>query len=351
MKIVVSAIEPSANIHLQTLMTYLRGHDIEICGVFDTNTIQHFHSLYSLSEFAAMGFLGVVARIPFLRRVQKEIVNLAKDADKVLLMDSSSFNLPIAKAIKHKGYKAEVIYYILPQVWIWKPWRAKILEQYCDRLAAIFPFEVQYYTSKVEFVGNPLLDTLPSARTKKRHTGEIAFLPGSRRAEIAYLFPIFVELASILRARGLRTTLAVPTVFKNTDLQSLYGDVSGFDIEYDALCALQKSDFAFICSGTATLQAALLGVPFALVYKARKLDYALASLLVRPRYIGLANIFLDKMGKPPLHVELRQNDVTIKHLLGAFEQADNIDFIQAAACLREYLQQGSSQKVAQWLAS
>ena len=125
MKIVVSALEPSANVHLSVLLSHLQTHDIELCGVFDSNIVQGFQSLYSLADFAVMGFLGVVGKIPFLRHVQREIVNLAKDADKVLLMDSSSFNLPIAKMIKQQGYRAEVIYYILPQVWIWKPWRAK----------------------------------------------------------------------------------------------------------------------------------------------------------------------------------------------------------------------------------
>ena len=349
MKIVVSALEPSANVHLSVLLSHLQTHDIELCGVFDSNIVQGFQSLYSLADFAVMGFLGVVGKIPFLRHVQREIVNLAKDADKVLLMDSSSFNLPIAKMIKQQGYRAEVIYYILPQVWIWKPWRAKTLERYCDRLAAIFPFETACYQSKVEFVGNPLLDTLPPARTAPTNSREIAFLPGSRRAEIAYLFPIFAEVAQILRAQGYTTTLIVPAVFQKTDLGSLYGDVSGFQISYNAPETLQRCDFAFVCSGTATLQAALMGIPFVLAYKARALDYALAAFVVRPRYIGLANIMFDKMGKAPLHVELRQNDVNRDNLLAAFEHTDAGACIAAARELRDYLQSGSSQKVAQWL--
>lgn len=349
MKIVVSALEPSANVHLNVLLSHLQHHDIELCGVFDSNLVQGFQSLHSLAEFAVMGFLGVIGKIPFLRHVQREIVNLAKDADKVLLMDSSSFNLPIAKAIKQHGYTAEVIYYILPQVWIWKPWRAKTLERYCDRLAAIFPFETACYQSKVEFVGNPLLDTLPPARVSPTNSREIAFLPGSRRAEIAYLFPVFAEVAQILRTQGYTTTLIVPAVFQKTDLHTLYGDVSGFQIAYDTPATLQRCDFAFVCSGTATLQAALMGIPFVLAYKARALDYALAAFVVRPRFIGLANIMFDKMGKAPLHVELRQNDVNRDNLLAAFAHADSNVCITAARELRDYLQSGSSQKVAQWL--
>ncbi len=318
-------------------------------GIFDPHILPHSTPICTSQEFSVMGFSDVLYKIPFIIRIKKEMLKAASYADKILLMDSSSFNIPLAKNIKKKGYKGEIIYYILPQVWVWKQWRARILEQYCDKLAAILPFETSYYQSKAQFVGNPLLDELPSLEDIKHGNKEVAFLPGSRATEIRHLFPIFAQVATILRAEGYTTTLIIPHALKDKNIESLYGNIDGFHISFDAISILSRCFFAFICSGTATLQAALLGTPFVLAYRTKPFDYWIARTFINPKYVGLANILCHKMGKNIFHQELLQNDVNIHSLLYAFRNTKRDIFLQTAYDLRNYLQHGSAEIVAKWL--
>jgi len=163
MKLLVSALEASSNLHLKELLKHTG--DIEIIGIFD-KTIPYGTPIYDISEMAIMGFVDAIKKIRWFYRVADEMVALAKDADKILLMDSSGFNLPLAKKLKTTYPNKEIIYYILPQVWASRVGRVKKLELYCDRLLGILPFEVAYYPQKkVQYVGHPLLDEI-TTRTK-----------------------------------------------------------------------------------------------------------------------------------------------------------------------------------------
>jgi len=109
---------------------------------------------------------------------------------------------------------------------------------------------------------------------------------------------------------------------------------------------LAQADFAFVCSGTATLEAALIGTPFCLNYIAKKLDYFIGRKFVKLPYIGLANIFFEKMGKEAIHKEFLQEEVTAKNLLQEYHTMDTHKFFNDSKLLREYLQHGSSKMVA-----
>ena len=123
MKILVSSLEASANLHLKEILTHIDG--VEICGIFDK---RFGAALYDSKEFSAMGFVEILPLIFKAKRALKQMVELAKTCDKVLLIDSPAFNLPLAKAIKEANLKCEIIYYILPQVWAWKPKRVAKVE-------------------------------------------------------------------------------------------------------------------------------------------------------------------------------------------------------------------------------
>ncbi len=339
MKLLVSALEPSSNAHLKSLVPFLEGR-AELLGVFDP---QFGKPLYKPSEFSVMGFSDVVRNVGFFWNARREMIRLASEADKVLLMDSSSFNIPLAQAIKKRYPKKEIIYYILPQVWAWKPWRAKIIEESCDFLAGILPFEIECYKHKAHYVGHPLLDVLPPARTALPDTEAVAFMPGSRLGEIGRIFPIFREVAREIKGRKI---LIIPPFYKGQDLGGIYGDVSDFELSFQAHSSLQEASFAFICSGTATLEAALMGVPLVLAYKTRALDYLIAKYLVNVRYVGLANIFETRRGESPLHEELLQNELSAENLLRAYKECDRGRFLERSLALRNYLKDGSSRRVA-----
>jgi lipid-A-disaccharide synthase len=131
MKILVSAIERSANIHLKEILKHL---DAQIVGIYDKSLGEPICDLQSLS---IMGFIDALKKLPLFLELKEEMVSLAKDTDKVLLIDSSGFNMPLAKKIKQKYPNIEIIYYILPQAWAWRKKRIKELEKYIDRLCSI----------------------------------------------------------------------------------------------------------------------------------------------------------------------------------------------------------------------
>jgi len=343
MKILVSALETSSNIHLEALGKHL-SNEHELIGIFDKSL---GNPNYDITQLAIMGFVDAIKKLPFFLNLKKEMVELARDADKILLMDSSAFNLPLAKSIRKKYPDKEIIYYILPQAWVWKKGRIKKLEKICDKLCSILPFEQKLYTNKdkISYVGHPLLDEIKHFKSNIQSSNTIAFMPGSRKTEIKNHMPVFKELAQKFKDKNL--VLIIPAKFDEAFIEKTYGDLSDFTISKDSHKALQESEFAFICSGTATLEAALIGTPFVLSYIAKSFDYFIGSKIVNIPYIGLANIFFDRMGKPTIHKELFQEKVTADSLYEEYELMDREKFFQNSQLLRDYLQNGSSSKVAQ----
>lgn len=410
MRILVTALEPSANLHLKEVLKafWAEYGEFELCGIYDENLCAEFEAnlkqkskenfsensqetlnlnsvsnsqeplnsgdtpnlkgvkinkpLHSSHEFSAMGFVEVLPLIFKAKRAIKELTSLAferqnaqKSFDAVLCIDSPAFNIPFAKALNAAGVRAKKIYYILPQVWAWKKGRIPIIEANFDELASILPFDGQFF-SKSTFVGHPLLDELKEFKdesdfetilSKEESKKTLSFLPGSRRSEIKRLMPVFRELA--LNFKG-EKILCVPP-FNLARLDELYGDTKGFKVVTNTPQALKKSDFAFICSGTATLEAALIGTPFILAYKAKAIDVFIARLFVRLKHIGLANIMCDFAGKNELNPEFLQNEVSAKNLFEAYRKFDFKEFFDKVSFLKNYLRFGSAKNVAKMLAN
>ena len=390
MKYLISCLEPSANLHFKEVLAHLKKLDpaCEICGIFDEKLGS---PIYKSSEFSAMGFIEILPLILKAKRAIAQMTRLAAECDRVLLIDSPAFNLPLARAIKESGARAEISYYILPQVWAWKPHRAEKLKAFCDNLLSIWPFEAKFFgadcegdkgavsqeakskdsalqetkdkdaapkedaarqssqsaeTAKYSFVGHPLLDEITLRKQSYDKQSKIAFMPGSRKAEISRLMPIFRALAPKFE-NSERTLIIPPHLMDQRD--EIYGPLDGFSIANDTPATLKDCDFAFICSGTATLEAALIGTPFVLCYKARAFDVWLARKLVKLKHVGLANIIFDFLGEEPLHEELLQSEVSAQNLLATYERCDAAKFKLASKKLRDYLKFGSSENVAKIL--
>ena len=342
MKLLVCAMETSSNIHLKELKKYLND-DIKFVGVFDKEL---GNPLYDLTALAIMGIVDALKKLRFFFKLRDELVELARDCDKVLLMDSSGFNLPLAKKLRETYPNKEIVYYILPQAWAWKKGRVKKLEAYCSKLCSIIPFESEMYSDKekITYVGHPLLDEITEFKKELSKTNKIAFMPGSRKTEITNLIPIFKEL--IKRIPNKEYILIIPSKFDDAYIKKIYGDISGFTISRNAHKTLIESEYAFICSGTATLEAALIGTPFTLSYIAKKIDFFIGKLFVKLNYVGLANIFFEKMGKQQLHSEFLQKNVTVENLFNDYKNMNTKLFFNNSQILREYLKNGSSQNVA-----
>ena len=339
--VLVSALETSSNLHLKALMDKL-DEDIEFIGIFDKNL---GNPNYDISQMAVMGFVDIIKKLPFFFKLKKEILKLANKADKILLMDNSGFNLPLAKDIKKKYPNKEIIYYILPQAWAWKKKRIPLIESNCDTLCSILPFEKDFYTKKdkISYVGHPLLDSIKVFKNEQTNTNKIAFMPGSRKGEITKLMPIYRELAKKISKKSI---LIIPAHFAKLYIDEVYGDISNFTISKNTNETLVEVDFAFICSGTATLEAALIGTPFILTYIAKPLDYFIAKQFLKIKYIGLANIFFEKMFKKPMHKEFVQDEVKEQTLYNEYKNLNKKEFLNNSKILRDYLKHGSSKNMA-----
>jgi len=341
MKLLISALEPSSNLHLKEVLKHTK--NIELIGIFD-KTIEEGTPLYDISEMAIMGVVDAIKKLRWFFKVADEMVELAKEADKVLLMDSSGFNLPLAKKIKEKYPHKEIIYYILPQIWASRPKRAVKLEKYCDKLLGILPFEVNFYPSKkVQYIGHPLLDEIKVSH-ESSHSNIISFMPGSRKGEISRLLPIFKKVRQELSTK--KAILIIPSSFSKEKIEELYGNIDMFEVSTNTHTALAKSEFAFICSGTATLEAALIGTPFTLSYIAKSIDFFIGTKILNIKQVGLANIILTHYNNTTLHNELLQENVTVENLLEEYQNTDREIFTKKAKELREYLGHGSSENIA-----
>lgn len=356
----VCALEPSANLHLkEVLKAYQKEYEVfNLLGIYDENLCEYFNlkskPLYRSHEFSAMGFIEILPLILKAKRAIKDLVNLSltQKIDAILCIDSPAFNIPFAKALKKNGSKIKRIYYILPQVWAWKKGRIRIIQSHFDILASILPFDQQFFDKSI-YVGHPLLDEIKEFKdqndiknllSKKENEKIIAFLPGSRKSEIKRLMPIFKELSKNFQGEKI---LCVPPF--NLNKLEIYGDIKDFKIQSNTPKVLKKVDFAFICSGTATLEAALIKTPFILAYKARTIDIFIAKLFVKLKHIGLANIFCDFANKEALNPEFLQNQVNVLNLYEAYNKYDYKAFFVKVNFLEEYLKFGSAKNLAKIL--
>ena len=176
-------------------------------------------------------------------------------------------------------------------------------------------------------MGHPLLDEIKEYKETLVKSDIIAFMPGSRKSEIKRLLPIYKEVASSLKDK--KCILIIPPKFSQDEIKDIYGNICMFfEISTNAHKTLYESEFAFICSGTATLESALIGTPFVLSYIAKPLDYFIGRKLVKLEYVGLANILYKHMNNTILHKELLQEDVTVEVLLDIYKNFDRETFIQ-----------------------
>ena len=263
------------------------------------------------SELAVMGLVEVVRHLPRIWNVfqrLKSILHSENPPDVLVLIDSPDFNLRLAKQAKKVGIP--VLYYVSPQVWAWRRGRVKGISAVVDRLAAIFPFEPEYYRGlpiDARYVGHPLLDeaklSLPTVEYRSQYDFDanetvVGLFPGSRSNELKYSFPTIVETAQRILAAHPDVRFMVPLApgVNKGDLQFSF-DQAGVEVTfvrdsiYDTAAAC---DVVLCVSGTVTLQIALVETPMVILYKAAPLTYAVGKHLVSVEHFGLPNIVADK---------------------------------------------------------
>ncbi len=270
-------------------------------------------------EIAEVGIVEVVKHIPRIYRRFREVVSEARDRrpDAAVLIDFPDFNLRLAREL-HR-LKVPVIYYVSPQLWAWKQRRIDRVRKYVHEMLVIFPFEEKFYRDRgvnVKFVGHPLADLPAPSVTRPEFAGEydieshrqwIALLPGSRRGEVSRILPVLLEAAQLLGPDYVYT-LPVASTLDPAWVASLMADYSGPPIilTRDARATLLHARVAAVASGTSTLEASLIGTPFAMVYQVAPLTWSLGRRLVKVDRFAMVNLIAERDVVP----ELVQADFT-----------------------------------------
>jgi len=310
--------EPSGDAHASAVVAAIKERcpSAKIWGVGGPKMqAAGFDSVLPFAKFNRMGYVEVLSHLPFFLNAKKKLLKMmagTRRPDLLVCVDYSGFNMPMMREAREMG--VPVVWYIAPMVWAWKRKRAAALGSLASHIAVIFPFETRYfspYAAPVTFVGNPLTESLPEIGAKaKKFPGidgfRLAIVPGSRPQEIRNMLNVMIDAACMLKTKFPAINIAVS---RFPGLESGFFDRAkdaGFEIFGGPLSALlQRSDLALVTSGTATLEAALLGVPMVVAYRTSRVSYSIYKRFVTIDYIGLPNIVAGKHIVP----ECIQNDV------------------------------------------
>jgi lipid-A-disaccharide synthase len=267
-----------------------------------------------ISGTAVVGFTEVVRRLPALRRTYRRLASaLAERPAALVLIDFPGMNLRLAALARQFG--VPVVYFIPPQVWAWRQARVRKIRERVSLVLAVLPFELTLYRQagiRTEFVGHPLLDALVGAPTRdeaRRQLGidagarVIGLLPGSRAAETARMTPLLSGAAAGIAARHPDTQflLAVaPTVAAADIERHLAGGPPLRLVPASTYAVMRAADLLLVTSGTATLEAALLGTPMVVCYRMSRISEMISRALIRVPWISLVNIVLGRAVVPEL---------------------------------------------------
>ena len=282
--------------------------------------------LYPLVDHSVVGFVEVLRHYRFFKTLFTSLLTWVREHRPryICLIDYPGFNLRFAARLKAKGLSRKgggnigVFYYIAPQVWAWKARRRFAMAGMLDALGVIFPFEVDCFSDTslpIRFVGHPFLADDYQPPVAYDSEGPLLLLPGSRAKAVTRIFPIMAEVfAQLVQQRpDLRATVVYPSKVIH---ELLAKQAARFPQLQDKWRLMPRGKAmpgraVLTSSGTLSLSCALAGLPGAIVYRSHALTYWLARWLINVRYLGIANLLLER----PLYPEYIQRSANIQALL------------------------------------
>ena len=321
MNLLISAGEASGDLHGARLLSALRAArpDLSAFGMGGARLESAGLERIAKSEsVAVVGFSEVFEKLPQLARALRTLSTEARRRrpDAAVLIDFPDFHGLLSKRLRRD--RVPIVYYVSPQVWAWRPWRARRIAERARRIITLFPFEAEIYRrlgADAVCAGHPLVEDVREGlaapaplppKTRRR----LVLLPGSRSAEIERHWEILSEAAARIARRMDLDVVAVRAPWLP---EKLYAGASerGITLVSTGLHPLLTSaDLAFVTSGTATLEAALCGSPMVVVYRTSRVSHQIARSLITVRWISLVNIVAGEEIVP----ELIQSDCTVERL-------------------------------------
>jgi lipid-A-disaccharide synthase len=281
-------------------------------------------------DIAVMGITEVLRHMPRIYKEYRRLVQSirARKPDLAVLIDFPDVNFRLAKELKRSG--VAVLYFVSPQLWAWKQYRVRWVRERVSKMLVIFPFEEKFYRDRgvdAEFVGHPLADLPLPSISRKEYAAKygldaakqwIALLPGSRGKELRHNLPVMAGAANLLGATYEFLVPAAATLdpdWVRRMVAECQGAFPGIDLPIhvveDARAALYHARASVVASGTATVEAALIGNPFVAVYRLSDFSYAIASRLVDLPHVAMVNLIADDRIVP----ELIQDDFTPQNIV------------------------------------
>ncbi|MCW5823065.1 MAG: lipid-A-disaccharide synthase [Cyanobacteria bacterium TGS_CYA1] len=330
--ILISVGDPSADKHAAAIIKDLKQiyPDLKVRGMGGSKMEDAGAELiYNLNDFHVIGVIEVVKHIPRILAMEERIVKEVEESkpDLVLLVDFGGFNTRLAKKLRAKFASLPILYFISPQVWASRPWRAKALARVVSKLLVIFPFEERYYEQRgiqATFVGHPLLKQIgeiSSYPTREEFAKKIGFNPdnelisifaGSRKSEIRNHMPhIILAMEELLSSRpGIQFILSMAgaelrsiaeSMIKSSSVLNEQLGKAIFLIENeDNFSAMNAADVVWAKSGTTTLEVALFGKPMIIFYRGNWISYFLVILVKTIKNFGMPNILSNRQLVPEL---------------------------------------------------
>jgi lipid-A-disaccharide synthase len=277
-------------------------------------------------DLSVVGITEILSHLPRIYRLYQHLIAEAdkRKPDLAIVIDSPAFNWRVARQMKKRGIP--VVYYVAPQFWAWRQKRVKLLQKYIDKALVIFPFEEKFYREHgvdATFVGHPLADLPEPSIDRKnyaiRHNLDsakhwITLMPGSRAKEVGMNLPTILESAARLGPDYEFLLPVAPTldrVFLETFL-----DGQKITLVDESLPALWHSRAGIIASGTATVEAAMMRVPFVMVYRVSALTYLLGKPRVKVPHFAMVNLIAGEEVVP----ELVQHDFSAANVVARLQE-------------------------------
>lgn len=318
----IVAGEASGDTHGSALMRSLRGEDpgIRFTGkggpkmaavaAESGGTLDNW-----IAEAGVLGLWDVLRHYGYFKRKFEALLDelAAHPPEAVILVDYPGFNVRLAKAIRKRKIPTRVIYYISPQVWAWNRRRIPEMARALDLMICIFPFEKAIYETSglpTVFAGHPMAEELRPVPPAERDEMLFGLFPGSREREVRRIFPAMAGAAALIHESRpeIRFEAAAATTAHAEIIRAMARE-AGVEIIVTTGTArdlMRRATAGLVCSGTATLEAGCLGLPYALVYRVATLTYEVGLRLIRVKYLGMVNI----LGNRPVVREFIQHDAT-----------------------------------------
>jgi len=332
-RILISAGEASGEMYGAQLIEALRRRDpsFEFFGVGgDRMRAAGCDAVVDAKDLAVVGITEILSHLPKIYGLFHKLIAEAdkRRPDLAIVIDSPAFNWRVARQMHKRGIP--VVYYVCPQFWAWRQGRVRLLRKYVNKALVIFPFEEKFYRDRgvdATYVGHPLAELRRPEITRDQYAAEngltaskpwITLMPGSREKEVKMNLPEMLQAADLLGDECEFVIPVAPTISKNLILEVMKRDVGTVAVHLttEALPALAHSRAGIIASGTATVEAAIMGTPFVMVYRVSPLTYWLGRPRVTLTPFAMVNLIAGKEIVP----ELVQQDFTAENVVAKLRE-------------------------------